>query len=91
MGAVSIPLLGWEKSPLFRFVGIRNEIEEKPDMTFFFSFSLLGPRIRISLGVPTRIGRTGHSTMRTNTLIRFPQSMFTFSRKLLAGNYMLRS
>lgn len=24
-----------EKSPLFRFVGICNEIEEKPDMTFF--------------------------------------------------------
>lgn len=91
MGAVSISLLGWEKSPLFRFVGICDEIEEKPEMTLFFSFSLLGPRIRISLGVPTRIGRTGHSTMRTNTLIRFPQSMFTFSRKLLAGNYMLRS
>lgn len=39
MGAVSIPLPAWEKSPLFRFVGICNEIEEKPDMTFFFLFA----------------------------------------------------
>lgn len=39
MGAVSISLLEWEKSPLCRFVGVCNEIEEKPDMTFFFFFA----------------------------------------------------